>query len=108
MKKEYETKDAAAKKKKDKKAAEQTGNGDFSAFAEMAITNEAVPANQILFVSNLPASAGGSAEDLGTLFSTHPGFKEVRLVPGRTDIAFVEFETDLQASTAKDSLNGRK
>ena len=25
-----------------------------------------------------------------------PGFREVRLVPGRSDIAFVEYETDVQ------------
>lgn len=35
-----------------------------------------------------------------------PGFKEVRLVPGRSDIAFVEFENDLQSGTAKDALQG--
>lgn len=35
-----------------------------------------------------------------------PGFKEVRLVPGRSDIAFVEFENELQSGTAKDSLQG--
>ena len=37
-----------------------------------------------------------------------PGFKEVRLVPGRSDIAFVEFETDAQATEAKSSLGGFK
>lgn len=37
-----------------------------------------------------------------------PGFKEVRLVPGRHDIAFVEFETDMQAGAAKDALQGFK
>ena len=42
------------------------------------------------------------------LFSTNrfPGLKEVRLVPGRSDIAFVEFETEIQAGTAKDALQG--
>ena len=34
-----------------------------------------------------------------------PGFKETRLVPGRHDIAFVEFEVDQQASQAKQALN---
>ena len=37
-----------------------------------------------------------------------PGFKEVRLVPGRHDIAFVEFEDEVQAGAAKDSLQGFK
>ena len=35
-----------------------------------------------------------------------PGFKEVRLVPGRSDIAFVEFENEVQSGTAKDALQG--
>ena len=37
-----------------------------------------------------------------------PGFKEVRLVPGRHDIAFVEFENEIQAGAAKDALQGFK
>ncbi len=37
-----------------------------------------------------------------------PGFKEVRLVPNRHDIAFVEFENELQAGAAKDALQGFK
>lgn len=40
--------------------------------------------------------------------SSFPGYKEVRLVPGRTDIAFVEFEMDSQAMTAKDALDNFK
>lgn len=31
-------------------------------------------------------------------FYRFPGFREVRLVPGRSDIAFVEYETDIQVS----------
>jgi hypothetical protein len=37
-----------------------------------------------------------------------PGFKEVRLVPNRHDIAFVEFENELQSGAAKDALQGFK
>ena len=37
-----------------------------------------------------------------------PGYKEVRLVPGRSDIAFVEFDTELQSTEAKTSLQGFK
>lgn len=35
-----------------------------------------------------------------------PGFKEVRLVPGKHDISFVEFESETQAGVAKDALQG--
>lgn len=37
-----------------------------------------------------------------------PGFKEVRLVPGRHDIAFVEFDTEVQAGAAREALQGFK
>lgn len=39
-------------------------------------------------------------------FCRFPGFKEVRLVPGKHDISFVEFESDTQAGVAKDALQG--
>ena len=34
------------------------------------------------------------------------GFREVRLVPSRPDIAFVEYDTEMQASIAKDNAQG--
>uniref|UniRef100_A0A0E9X0U2 RRM domain-containing protein n=1 Tax=Anguilla anguilla TaxID=7936 RepID=A0A0E9X0U2_ANGAN len=43
---------------------------------------------------------------LSMLFNQFPGFKEVRLVPGRHDIAFVEFDTEGQAGVARDALQG--
>lgn len=36
------------------------------------------------------------------------GFKEVRLVPGRSDIAFVELENETVAGKARDTLQGFK
>lgn len=44
------------------------------------------------------------------LLSSHrfPGFKEVRLVPGRHDIAFVEFDNEVQAGAAREALQGFK
>ena len=43
-----------------------------------------------------------------SVFFRFPGFKEVRLVPGRHDIAFVEFENEVQSAAAKDALQGFK
>lgn len=60
--------------------------------------------NSILFLTNLPMET--TEIMLSMLFNQFPGFKEVRLVPGRSDIAFVEFENELQSGTAKDSLQG--
>ncbi|KAK6191436.1 hypothetical protein SNE40_003127 [Patella caerulea] len=64
------------------------------------------PPNQILFITNLPEETNEMM--LSMLFNQFPGFKEVRLVPGRHDIAFVEFETEAQAGAAKDALQGFK
>jgi len=64
------------------------------------------PPNQILFLTNLPEET--TEVMLQMLFNQFPGFKEVRLVPGRHDIAFVEFENEIQSSAAKEALNGFK
>merc|ERR1712226_775764 len=64
------------------------------------------PPNNILFIERLPQE---SNEQLITvLFNQFAGFKEVRLVPGRADIAFVEFDLVPQAAQAKQQLNNFK
>jgi U2 small nuclear ribonucleoprotein B'' len=60
--------------------------------------------NSILFLQNL--SPETTADLLRTLFAEFPGFKEVRLIPGRVDIAFVEFSDEAVSTTAKSTLNG--
>ncbi|UYV62150.1 SNRPA [Cordylochernes scorpioides] len=62
--------------------------------------------NQILFLTNLPEETNDMM--LAMLFNQFPGFKEVRLVPGRHDIAFIEFDNELLAASAKDALQGFK
>ncbi|KAK4876579.1 hypothetical protein RN001_009085 [Aquatica leii] len=69
-------------------------------------SNAEQPPNQILFLTNLPDET--SEMMLSMLFNQFPGFKEVRLVPNRHDIAFVEFENELQSGAAKDALQGFK
>ncbi|XP_030075356.1 U1 small nuclear ribonucleoprotein A [Microcaecilia unicolor] len=64
------------------------------------------PPNHILFLTNLPEETNELM--LSMLFNQFPGFKEVRLVPGRHDIAFVEFEDDVQAGAAREALQGFK
>lgn len=64
------------------------------------------PPNQILFLTNLPEETNEMM--LSMLFNQFPGFKEVRLVPGRHDIAFVEFENEVQSAAAKEALQGFK
>ncbi|CAG8672478.1 20320_t:CDS:2 [Dentiscutata erythropus] len=67
---------------------------------------EVEPQNRILYIQNLPPDV--TDEMLSYLFEQYPGFKEVRLVPGKSDIAFVEYEADHQAAVAKEVLNGFK
>jgi RNA recognition motif-containing protein len=62
--------------------------------------------NEILFITNLPEETNEMM--LSMLFNQFPGFKEVRLVPGRHDIAFVEFDTEVQSAAARDALQGFK
>ncbi|CAG2102687.1 unnamed protein product [Medioppia subpectinata] len=64
------------------------------------------PPNNILFLTNLPEETNEVM--LQMLFNQFPGFKEVRLVPGRHDISFVEFDNEFQSGAAKDALQGFK
>ncbi|ORX50407.1 hypothetical protein BCR36DRAFT_583535 [Piromyces finnis] len=60
--------------------------------------------NNILFIQNLPEDV--TKQSVSSLFQQYPGFKEVRLVPGKKDLAFIEYETEQQAGIAKQILNG--
>lgn len=62
--------------------------------------------NKILFLQRLPAEV--TTEMLEALFKQFPGLSEVRMVPGKTGIAFVEFQTPAQAGQGKDTLQGFK
>mmetsp|Transcript_10949 Transcript_10949/g.28170 ORF Transcript_10949/g.28170 Transcript_10949/m.28170 type:complete len:234 (-) Transcript_10949:339-1040(-) len=64
------------------------------------------PTNSILFVGGLPD--GTTPEMLQVLFQQISGFREVRQVGGRPDIAFIEYETEGQAAEAKYTLHGFK
>lgn len=59
--------------------------------------------NKILFVQNLPIDA--TDETLNAIFSKYQGFKEVRTVPSKKDIAFIEYENDVFANTARLALD---
>ncbi|XP_033215652.1 U1 small nuclear ribonucleoprotein A [Belonocnema kinseyi] len=101
-------------KRAKKRAKEQAKNSQQVGYhagvpQHLGMTNAAVPEqppNQILFLTNLPDET--SEMMLSMLFNQFPGFKEVRLVPNRHDIAFVEFENEVQSGAAKDALQGFK
>ncbi|XP_026179682.1 U2 small nuclear ribonucleoprotein B'' [Mastacembelus armatus] len=103
--------DKEKKKEKKKKAQEPAANlpkkpamGSAAPVITPVVQVPDNPPNYILFLSNLPEETNEMM--LSMLFNQFPGFKEVRLVPGKHDIAFVEFENDTQAGVAKDALQG--
>lgn len=68
------------------------------------VPDEYLPPNRILFVQNLPDDFG--VEDLTAIFGRFEGFREVRMVPGRRGIAFVEYDAEAGAITAKENTAG--
>lgn len=99
----------AKKRAKEQAKHSQTVGYHPSVPQHPGLINTAVPEqppNQILFLTNLPDET--SEMMLSMLFNQFPGFKEVRLVPNRHDIAFVEFENEVQSGAAKDALQGFK
>jgi len=69
-------------------------------------SKSATPPNKILFVTNLPEES--NEQTLRLVFQPFIGLKDIRQVPNRTDIAFVEFESEAEATTAKKALNNFK
>jgi U2 small nuclear ribonucleoprotein B'' len=67
--------------------------------AQAHIPSQHLPPNKVLFLQNLPDSA--TKEGLVQVYSQFEGFREVRMVPGRKGIAFVEYDTESQAGMAK-------
>ncbi|KAF7303120.1 hypothetical protein MKEN_01275500 [Mycena kentingensis (nom. inval.)] len=68
--------------------------------------DEYLPPNKILFLQNLPENI--SKEQLIALFSQYPNLYEVRLIPTKKDIAFVEFMDEASSAVAKDALHNFK
>lgn len=64
-----------------------------------------VPHN-ILFAQQLPEAC--TQEILVALFQQYPGYKEIRMVPGKREIAFIEFIDHIHAGVALQQLNGFK
>jgi hypothetical protein len=61
-----------------------------------------VQSNSTLFVTNLPSET--TREALEVLFRQFPGYHDVRLVPGREGIAFIDFDSEVGASSSKGKI----
>lgn len=100
-----------SRKEKKRRLAAEKASAKKAARAEGARPGGAepggdMPPNKILFCTNLPEET--TQQMLHVLFVQFPGLKEVRQVPGRSDIAFVEFLSEAQAATAREALKNFK
>lgn len=86
------------------KASRGAGLKSSNPAAGAVIPEEYLPPNKILFVQNLPEDYG--VDGLTAIFGRFEGFREVRLVPGRRGIAFVEYEAEAGAISAKENTAG--
>ena len=86
------------------KASRGAGLKSSNPAAGAVIPEEYLPPNKILFVQNLPDDYG--VDGLTAIFGRFEGFREVRLVPGRRGIAFVEYEAEIGAISAKENTAG--
>jgi RNA recognition motif-containing protein len=86
------------------KAARGAGLRSSNPTGANVVPDEYLPPNKILFVQNLPEDMDVDA--LTGIFGRFEGFKEVRLVPGRRGIAFVEYEQETGAISAKENTSG--
>ncbi|EHY53161.1 hypothetical protein HRR83_005994 [Exophiala dermatitidis] len=86
------------------KTAKGAGLKPSGTNAAAIIPDEYLPPNKILFIRDLPDSY--DADGLSRIFSRFEGFKEVRMVPGRKGIAFVEYESEAGAISAKEATAG--
>lgn len=68
------------------------------------VPDEYLPPNKTLFAQNIPDDY--DVDSLTSIFGRFNGFKEVRLVPGRKGIAFVEYDTEHGAISAKENTAG--
>jgi len=83
--------------------AEGSSSQPASKIPKLVVNNNP---HRILFAQALPADC--THETLTALFSPYPGFQEVRTVPGKKDIAFIEFQEVVQAGIALQQLSGFK
>lgn len=92
---------AATESARPSKAVKGTGLKPTSGATTAVVPDEYLPPNKILFLRDLPDDA--TQEGLSAVFGRFEGFQEVRLVPGRKGIAFVEYEAEAGAISAKEA-----
>ena len=94
----------AAETTRPAKTTKGAGLKPTTSAAATVIPDEYLPPNKILFLRDLPDNI--DQETLSTVFGRFEGFVEARLVPGRKGIAFVEYENEAGAISAKENTSG--
>ncbi|KAJ8508633.1 hypothetical protein ONZ45_g9115 [Pleurotus djamor] len=91
-----------------RQAAEMEGTSALPApkRPNVQMPDEYLPPNKILFLQNLPENV--TKDQLMGLFAQYPNLYEVRLIPTKKDIAFVEYMDENSAGVAKDALHNYK
>lgn len=72
--------------------------------AQQEMPDEYLPPNKMLFLQKIPEGVGKG--ELESLFSAYSGYVDVQTIPGKADIAFVEFSDIPSSVTARGALNG--
>nr|POE46726.1 u1 small nuclear ribonucleoprotein [Quercus suber] len=98
---------AEAAKRAALKRATDEANGDRPAkkvaAAGAAAADEHLPPNKTLILRDLPEDY--TQQILTSIFGRYPGFKEIRMVPGRAGLAFAEYESEDGAIMAKTEMH---
>ncbi|KAJ2328079.1 hypothetical protein GGI00_004290 [Coemansia sp. RSA 2681] len=89
---------------RDRREQERKDRAAHASAALAAIPEPELP-NKILFLQGLPA--GVAVSEIEQAFAGRPGFVEVRWVSVKPDVAFVEFEAEMQAGAAKAALGSQ-
>lgn len=101
-----EAQEAAAKSAK--RAAEPSSLAERPAKSSKptagAMADEYNPPHKILILRDLPSDY--TKEAVTAVFQRFPGLKEVRMVPGRSGLAFAEYNDEIEAAVAREAMNG--
>jgi U2 small nuclear ribonucleoprotein B'' len=75
-----------------------------STLSPTSVTGEALQLpNKTLFIQQVPPGVDGS--ELNDIFKRYAGFVEVRVVPNRHDLVFVEFENEVSSAFARNAMD---
>ncbi|KAG8996445.1 hypothetical protein FRB94_008276 [Tulasnella sp. JGI-2019a] len=99
----------AVRKRAQRTAAKAEGAAPSTAPKRPAVQmpDEYLPPNRVLFIQNLPVETI-TQEILQDLFGQHPNLMDIRTVPTKKDIAFVEYADEDSATVAKDALHNHR